>query len=405
MAENQLVPTAPAKPTEFKTSLIKTQDQYLTMIERQMADHRIVLDEYQKTCVMNAISAINNVMDKTGVCFNHPDVDQASITQILLTVAALKLNASATPREVYFQLRNVEKTIRQSTDKREDTKKWMKVMEMGIEGDGNDALVRRFGVGVKMVYPHWVVRSGDQFTPPVHKGIDIEPPTWKPTGAGHAIAVVYPIKMDDDHVEYFIAFVEEVKENLLAHISNNLMNETFNICVDRFKASPEQKDKIAKKKREIMSKAAAISLTEILDSSDFEAWISPAWREIQSRERMLVRKIRNNIVKKIPKDFGSGFVSSQYESASEDPEEVTKDVGGDAEPAQPETLDFPEPQEAPQKIPESQQPQQPAEQPKPEVKPVEKVKAPKPHPQPQEPQQAEDPFAGTPLADNQQIGF
>ncbi|NCB00229.1 MAG: hypothetical protein EOM70_12755, partial [Clostridia bacterium] len=309
MSENNQI----AKP-EFKTSLIKIQDQYLGMIESQLAGHRVQMDAYQKNCVINAISAINTMMDKSGVSFAHKDVDQSSITQILLTVAALKLNASATPREVYFQMRNVGKTTRNpETLQNSDQKKWMKVVEMGIEGDGNDALLRRFGAEVKKVGQYWLIRENDDFTPPKYIGMKVEPPVWVPTGSGKVIRVVYPILKSDGTEEYYMTTRDEVKANLMAHMSNNMMNETFGLASDRYKANQAQKDKIDEKKKEIINRADAMTIDEILDEKDFEPWISPAWREPHSRDLMIVRKMRNNIVKKIPKDFGSGFQASVYD--------------------------------------------------------------------------------------------
>lgn len=396
ITNNQM--TAP-KPAEFKTSFIKIQDKYLSMIEGQMADHRISLDNYQKTCVMNAIAAMSNVMDKTGISFTHPDVDQTSVTQILLTVAALKLNASATPREVYFQVRNVGKIERDpKTLKPMDQKKWFKVLEMGIEGDGNDAMLRNFGAGIKKVGQHWLVRENDEFTPPRYKGMTVEPPVWVPKGSGRVVAVVYPIVKDDGTEEYHLSYRADVKSNLLAHLSNNMMNETFGIAADRYKASDDQIAKINKKKSEILDRAENMSLDEILDDKSLESFISPAWRSPQSREQMIIRKMRNNIVKKIPKDFGTGLAAGQYEqSADSDDREITKDAGGDVDLMieAPQTIDI---------VPE----QEPETPPAPVRKP-EPVKPPRVHPQPQaQPPVPEEPSFDDfdPFADaSRQIGL
>ena len=37
--------------------------------------------------------------------------------------------------------------------------KWKKVVEMGIEGDGTDALLRQFGNEIEKVYPVWLVKK------------------------------------------------------------------------------------------------------------------------------------------------------------------------------------------------------------------------------------------------------
>lgn len=55
-----------------------------------------------------------------------------------------------------------------------------KIVEMGIEGDGNDALLRQFGNNIDTVYPVWLVKDGDDFTYPRRRGIEVEPAEWTP---------------------------------------------------------------------------------------------------------------------------------------------------------------------------------------------------------------------------------
>ena len=276
------------------------------MIANQLESNNIKLSEYAKSCVSNAIASINNVLDTNGVSWGDASLDTNGITQILLSVASLQLNAAANPRECYFQIRNV--AVKGADGKQV----WKKKIEFGIEGAGNDALLARFGRDVKKVYPHWVVREDDEFKYPRYSGVEVIPPEWSPKGTGKVVRVVYPIQSTDGCVDYYIAERADVKRNLIAHISNNLMNETFGICADRYKATDEQKIKIAEKKREILAKARELDLDTLLDSADFDKYISPAWKEEQSRESMLIRKLCNNIVKKIPKNFASSFEAEIY---------------------------------------------------------------------------------------------
>jgi hypothetical protein len=275
------------------------------MIERQLTSNGVNMDQYSKQCVINAISAINAVLDAKGIDWNDPQLDRNNVTQILMNVAALKLNAAASPREVFFQIRNVKVGDN-----------WKKQIEMGIEGDGNDAILARFGRNVKQVRPFWIVREHDHFEYPTYNGLEMTPPKWTPTGKGEVVRVVYPIIFQDDSIQFFIAERDDVAKNLIAHIANNLMNETFGICADRFKATPAQQKQIAEKKKEILDKAKSKGL-EALDDPELQQWISPAWREYQSREQMLIRKMRNNIVKKIPKDFGSAFIEMIHAEATD----------------------------------------------------------------------------------------
>lgn len=298
---------------EFTTKLATINDAYFPMITAQLEENHIEFSEYAKRCTLNAIASINNALDAQGVSWNDENLDKSDITQTLLTVASLQLNPTASPREVYFQVRNVG--IKSPDGK---STIWKKKIEMGIEGDGWDSLLSRFGRNVEKVYPYWLVRENDEFTYPTFNGLDMIPPTWKPKGIGKVVRIVYPILHTDKTIHFYIAERSDVKKNLIAHISNNLMNETFDICADRYKATTEQKQQIAEKKKELLSKAKDLDFEALLDSADFDKYISPAWKEEQSRESMIVRKMRNNVVKKIPKDFSNALAEEMYNQSSDD---------------------------------------------------------------------------------------
>jgi hypothetical protein len=323
-----------ATQSDFQTGLSKISNTFFPMIEKQLSGNGIVMDHYQKQCVMNAISAINSVLDVKGIKWNDPTLDKNNVTQILLSVAALKLNSSASPREVYFQTRNVKLN-------KDGKDEWVKQIEMGIEGDGNDAILSNFGRGVEEVHQFWLVRSGDHFEYPRFKGIEMTPPEWAPTGKGEVIRVVYPITKNSGKVEYYIGERDDVVKNLIAHVKNNLMNETFGIAESRFKATAAQKKQIDAKKKEVVKKIEELGL-KALDDETIESYISPAWKDPQSRETMIIRKMRNNIVKKIPKDFGNAFIEMKYdETEDESYARIRKEIN---ENANQELLDIePEP--------------------------------------------------------------
>jgi hypothetical protein len=299
----------------FSTGLTKINDAFFPMIERQLTGNGIAMDTYSKNCVMNAISSINNALESKGITWNDPQLDKNNLTQILMSVASLKLNAAASPREVYFQTRNVSVKSKDETGK--DITVWKKQIEMGIEGDGNDAILARFGRDVEAVKQFWLVRENDNFEYPTYNGLEMQPPKWSPTGKGDVVRVVYPVIKTDKTVEFFIAERDDVIKNLIAHINNNMMNETFGICENRFKATIQQKEQIASKKNDIMKRVKGMGL-KALDEPEFQKWISPAWSDPQSRESMIIRKMRNNIVKKIPKDFGNAFVAMVHEESTDD---------------------------------------------------------------------------------------
>ena len=283
---------------EFKTKLVKHQEVFMPMVGGALTNNGIEMDQYQKTCVMNAITSINALLENNNMDFGSENLDRNNLTDVLFKVAALKLNATATPREVYFILRNAKQGD-----------KWVKQVEMGIEGDGNDALAAHFGRDVKTIHQHWLVREGDEFVYPRYKGIEIEPPEWHPKGNGKVIRVVYPITKTNGEVEYLIAEREDVVRNLIAHVKQNLS-----------KSELKKEDKDA-----LFEKMENLGIDGSLEDKDISKHISPAWKDPQSKEAMIIRKMRNNIVKKIPKDFGVAYLGLAPKEES-DEVKVIKEV-------------------------------------------------------------------------------
>ena len=304
---------------EFSTYLANVNNAYMGLIERQMSDNRIEFGDYSKKCVMNAIGTINQMLDKEGVTFNSKELDQSNLTSILLNVAYLELNSIAQPSECYVQIRNVKTKYKDENGK--DIYK--KQIEFGVQSDGYDAILSRFGRGIKKVYPYWLVREGDGFQYPKYNGLQYTPPQWEPTGKGEVVRIVYPILHKDDTLHFYIGEREDVLKNLMAHINNNLMNETFGIAKNRYEAKPEQLVKINEKKTALKAKAKQLGFGA-LDDEELAPYISPSWKEDFSRESMIIRKIRNNIVKKIPKDFGSPAVFESYSEATSEGYSNTK---------------------------------------------------------------------------------
>ena len=300
---------------EFSTYLAKANDAYMPMIERQMEGNHITFNDYAKRCVMNAIGTINQVLDKSGLNFGSPDLDQANLTSILLNVAHLELNSIAQPSECYFQIRKVKVA----------DNKYKKQIEFGIQADGYDAILNRFGRNVKKVYPIWLVREDDFFEYPKYNGLEYAPPQWEPRGTGAVVRVVYPILHTDDTIHFYIGEKADVLKNLLAHINNNLMNEAFGIAENRYKATATQLEKINAKKAALKAKAKELGFGA-LDDEELAPYISPSWKEDFSREAMIIRKIRNNIVKKIPKDFGSPAVFESFSESSNEDYSANKQV-------------------------------------------------------------------------------
>lgn len=331
-----------AEKQEFNTALSVYTNRFVGLLKTDFQEAGIEFDDYSKQCVVAAMSSIYQLVQSNKADMNQ--LNNSTLRNVLGQVSSLRLNANAMPRECYFTLRK-----RQNANGN-----WEQVVELGIEGDGNDALLRQFGNEVDKVYPVWLVKEGDEFTYPKRKGIEVEPPTWEEKGLSQkVIRVVYPVKLKDGTIEYLIAERESVKTNLIAHIRNNMMNETFGICKDRYKATPEQKQKIKEKKSELMEEVRKCeTLEDMLNCEVARPYISAAW--LDTPEQMFVRKMRNNAIKKFPKNLNSIASSSllqmddTYKAAHEEisenensqPFEVEGNIVAEAEAVEVETPDF-----------------------------------------------------------------
>lgn len=282
-----------AQKQEFTTGLSQWTNTITGLVSRDFEQNGVQYDEYSKQCAMNAMGAIFQLVQNTDkVDMNN--LNTSNLREVVAQCASLKLNANAMPREVFFQLRS-----------KQVGGQWVKMVEMGVEGDGNDALLRQFGNGIDTVYPVWLVKEGDDFTYPRRRGINVEPAEWTPKGlSDKTVRVVYPIKLKDGSVDYLIAEREPVRTNLIAHIKNNMLNETFGICADRYKSTPKQKEEIKVKKAEILSAIRECeTLEDILNCEVAKPYISAAW--LDTPEAMIVRKMRNNAIKKFPKNLNN----------------------------------------------------------------------------------------------------
>ena len=148
--------------------------------------------------------------------------------------------------------------------------------------------------------------------------MDITPPSWEQKGLSEkVVAVVYPVQLTNGSIEYLISERESVKTNLISHIRNNMTNKTFGFVtgtktdkygkkVDRtiYDATPEEKAKIKAKKEEILSEVCECeTLDDMLKCPSAQPYISAAW--LDTPEQMITRKLRNNAIKKFPKDMNS----------------------------------------------------------------------------------------------------
>lgn len=294
MAENTQV----AEKKAFTTAISQWTNELTGLVTRDFGACGVEFDEYSKKCAMAAMTSIYQLVKDSDKVKDLNSLDTSNLREIVGQAASLKLNANAVPRECYFQLR----TKKVGGD-------FMQVVEMGIEGDGNDAMLREFGENIDTVYPCWLVKEGDVFVYPKHKGMEMTPPEWEEKGESQkVIRVVYPLKLQDGSYQYLIAEREGVKTNLFAHVRNNLMNETFGLVKGgkktRYDATPEEKKQIDAHKEEIFDALRkCATLEDMLACELARPYISAAW--LDTPESMIVRKMRNNAVKKYRKNFNN----------------------------------------------------------------------------------------------------
>ena len=290
-----------AEKKQFTTSLSQWSNEITGLIARDYEACGVQFDDYSKKCALEAMTSIYTLV-KNDDKVNMGNLDTSNLRGIVEHCASLKLNASAYPRECYFQLRSVKVG-----------NEWQKVVEMGIEGAGYDSLLANYGKDVEQVYPYWVIKEGDTYIPPKHKGLEITPPEWEENGlSDKAIRVVYPVKLKDGSVTYLSADRNSVKVNLLAHVKQNMMNATFGICADRYKATEKQKEEIKAKKDEILNALrACATVDDMLSCEIARPFISGAW--LDTPESMIQRKMCNNATRKFPKNYDPMARQAQIE--------------------------------------------------------------------------------------------
>lgn len=287
---------------EFTTALSQWSNEITGLIARDYEACGVKFDDYSKQCALEAMTAIFNLVKNSPKLKDMNSLDTSNLRGIVERCASLKLNANAYPRECYFQLRNVK--VGDS---------WQQIVEMGIEGAGYDSLLSNYGKDVDKVYPYWVVKEGDTYIPPKHRGLEVTPPEWEEKGLSErAVKVVYPVKLTDGTVTYLTAEREGVRVNLLAHVRQNMMNETFGVCVDRYKATDKQLAEIKEKKEEVLNALRNCeTVDDMLKCEIARKFISGAW--LDTPESMIQRKMCNNATRKFPKNYDPMARQAQLE--------------------------------------------------------------------------------------------
>ncbi len=344
---------------EFTTALSQWSNEITGLIARDYEACGVQFDDYSRKCALEAMTAIFNLVKTSPKLKDLNDLDRSNLRGIVEHCASLKLNASAYPRECYFQLRNVKIGV---DEQGKDV--WQQQVEMGIEGAGNDAILSNYGKDVDRVYPYWVIKEGDTYIPPKHKGLEITPPEWEENGlSDKTVRVVYPVKLTDGTVTYLSADRNSVKVNLLAHVRQNMMNETFGIVKGtvkkygkevartRYDATPEEKEQIDAKKEEVLDALRECeTVDDMLKCEIAKPFMSGAW--LDTPESMITRKMCNNATKKYPKNYDPMARKAQIE-IDDTYQQVQEEISENANqiPFE-EVIDEPKKEDAGQKEPE-----------------------------------------------------
>lgn len=308
--------TKPIVATKVNSALAKYADIYSNQIEQMAKNSELKLSISQKLAVTIGAQNIYTLCATNKV--DIKSLDHSNVSKVLFNLAVLGLNPNAVPHECYLIIRknNVKVVNEQGKEI------WVEkpTVELGIEGDGNDSLVRKYGVDVKSLSSPMIVREGDEFTLPYFDGEKMCAPTWKPKNlSGKPIYVFYVLTKTDGTKEYPIADRESVANNLKAHIINNLQNiddRIKNPIINKIDTMTLDQLLTDESIRSVKAKKYNTS-THSYEDYD-KSIISPAYLNPHSRESMIIRKMRNNCLTKYPKDFGNAFLANAYESTFED---------------------------------------------------------------------------------------
>ncbi len=288
-----------------KETMLQTTNAWVKRLSAFANSNELNFSKYQETIVVNTVRKIQ----ESG--YDIYAYNQNNVADILYQTAFLNLNPSAIPRHCYF----IERIIY------DNGKPQGKKLEMGIEGEGNDEILRKFGYQVKHIHKVWVIREGDEYREGYFEGIKYVAPTWKPKllklgeRKGAVLKVVYPIERTDGSVEFWGADREDLQPILLKHIEQNL--STF-----------RRADKVAYNK--LMKELQTLAFDEILNKYNeteisftyynktnnskliSESYVGP------TGDAMIIRKLRNVAVRTFPKNFDTTLIGEIYEKTFEE---------------------------------------------------------------------------------------
>lgn len=286
-----------AEEYKMNTALSVWQNSMTDLVINDYKSNNVEFDEYSRNCAMSAMSQIYQTIVASGKDINKFSRD--NLYDVVKQCASLKLNSNTIPKEVFFNVRS-----------KKIGNEYVPTIELGTTVNSNLSMLRHFGVNVDTVYDAWIIKDGDDFVYPKRKGMTTTDPEWTPNGRSlKTIRVVVPVKLKDGTVDYLIAERDSVMTNLIAHVKQNLLNETFGICADRYKATDEQKQKISEEKAKIMKPLLECkTLDEMLSLDIIKPFMSGAWSD--TPDSMIDTKLVGNAIRKRQKEFDVVATSS-----------------------------------------------------------------------------------------------
>ena len=277
---------------ELSSSLLVTTNDFIKKLGdfANSNDVKLPFDEDEKRCVINGMSVIHPMITKSTYSINDFDVD--NMVSVLRRTAFLKLDA--TNGECFYQIRKVK-----------INGNWIPTIEFGIQGVGNDRILKEYGDNVKDV-KSYIVYDGDDFTDGYMDGWDVILPKYKRTRQSNKpLFAVYLIKKNNGDIDVSYGVLEDVKKSLLANAKQNGAD-----------------DKLI---RELNKQDLYSLLTD-------EKWLdygikkegyttplfNPSYTSPISMYNMIERKLRNHATRKYPKNFNNKALADIYEETYED---------------------------------------------------------------------------------------
>lgn len=303
-----------------RETMLQVSNNWVKQFTSFASSSEIKFDDEQKQIIVNSVRKLY----ESGYDIN--EYDRNNVADVLYTVAFMRWQPSAMPRHCYFQ----------ETKEWEDGQVKNKKLEVKVEGEGNDHVLRLYGVGIKRnefgeaigIGKVWIVREFDEFSEGYYNGVEFTPPKWIPKKLGRGdkkgviMKVVYPITKTDGTTEYWSADREDLQPSIIKHIEQNLSS---------FRR--EQPSDFRKFIRELM-KMTFDEILEKYDDYELEYKTKKGYtnkvKVIQETytgptgEGMILRKLRNIALRHFPKDFKHLEIEQLYEKTFEEKYEKPK---------------------------------------------------------------------------------